>query len=89
MRLIPSIHPLPEPGVIYVMDRGYAKFTLFNKIHSSGSSYVCRVRDNSVYDVLEERALPARAAEAAKPLRRSTSSVVGRRSLAVGHTVSA
>jgi len=41
----------------YVMDRGYAKFALFNKIHAAPSSYVCRVRDNSAYEVLEERPL--------------------------------
>ena len=48
----------------YVMDRWYAQFTLFNDIHRAGSSYVCRVRDNSVYEVSEERELPAEAAEA-------------------------
>jgi hypothetical protein len=42
---------------IYVMDRGYAKFTLFNKIVAADSSYVCRVRDNSSYEVLEAREL--------------------------------
>lgn len=41
----------------YVMDRGYAKFTLFNKIHAVGSSYVCRLRDNSSYQLIEQRAL--------------------------------
>lgn len=41
----------------YVMDRGYAKFALFNKIVAADSSYVCRVRDNSAYDVLEKREL--------------------------------
>jgi Transposase DDE domain len=40
---------------LYVMDRGYAKFTLFNRIAAAGSSYVCRVRDNSAYDVVQER----------------------------------
>jgi hypothetical protein len=29
------------------MDRGYAQFSLFNAIAAIGSSYVCRVRDNS------------------------------------------
>ena len=48
----------------YVMDRWYAQFTLFNDIHRAGSSYVCRVRDNSVYEVSEERELPAEAVEA-------------------------
>jgi hypothetical protein len=42
---------------LYVMDRGYAKFALFNKIVSFHSSYVCRIRDNSNYDVLEQREL--------------------------------
>ena len=53
-----------EPDHCYVMDRGYAKFTLFNKIHSRGSSYVCRLRDNSSYEVIEERPL-SEAAKAA------------------------
>ena len=39
------------------MDRGYAKFALFNKIVAADSSYVCRVRDNSSYEVLEAREL--------------------------------
>jgi hypothetical protein len=41
----------------YVMDRGYAKFALFNAIVAADSSYVCRLRDNSTYHVLESRAL--------------------------------
>ena len=48
----------------YVMDRWYAQFTLFNDIHAKGSSYVCRVRDNSRYEVVEERALSAEAVSA-------------------------
>jgi hypothetical protein len=45
----------------YVMDRGYAQFSLFNAIVAAGSSYVCRVRDNSVYAVVEQRPLSAEA----------------------------
>jgi len=41
----------------YMMDRGYAKFALFNRIVAAGSSYVCRLRDNSVYEVQESREL--------------------------------
>jgi hypothetical protein len=41
----------------YVMDRWFAQFKLFNDIHAIGSSYVCRVRDNSRYDVIEARPL--------------------------------
>ena len=46
-----------ESDRCYVMDRGYAKFSLFNSIVAKQSSYVCRIRDNSVYEVLEERPL--------------------------------
>ncbi len=40
---------------LYVMDRGYAKFGLFNKIVDLRSSYVCGLRDNSAYEALEDR----------------------------------
>jgi IS4 transposase len=46
-----------ESDRCYVIDRGYAKFTLFNAIVAAGSSYVCRVRDNSVYEVEQVREL--------------------------------
>jgi hypothetical protein len=48
----------------YIMDRWYAQFTLFNDIHRAQSSYVCRVRDNSVYEPVEERALSSAAVAA-------------------------
>lgn len=46
-----------EKGRCYVTDRGYAKYRLFNEIVAAESSYVCRLRDNSRYEVLEERPL--------------------------------
>lgn len=46
-----------ESDRLYVIDRGYAKFALFNTIVSAKSSYVCRLRDNSNYEVVEERPL--------------------------------
>jgi len=46
-----------EADRTYVMDRGYAKFALFNAIVAAGSSYICRLRDNSDYQVLESRPL--------------------------------
>jgi Transposase DDE domain len=48
----------------YVMDRGYAQFSLFNAIVAEDSSYVCRVRDNSAYEAVEQRELSAEAAAA-------------------------
>jgi hypothetical protein len=53
-----------ESDRLYVMDRGYAKFRLFNKIVAAQSSYVCRIRDNSTWEVVEERPLsPAAVAD--------------------------
>lgn len=46
-----------ESDRLYVKDRGYAKFRLFNKIVAAESSYVCRLRDNSAPVVIEERPL--------------------------------
>jgi hypothetical protein len=54
-----------EKGRCYVTDRGYAKFKLFNEIVKAESSYVCRLRDNSVYRVLEQRPLSPEDTEAA------------------------
>ena len=41
----------------YVTDRWFGQFTLFNEIDAVGSSYVCRVKENSVFEVLQERPL--------------------------------
>ncbi len=46
-----------EEGRCYVKDRGFAKFALFNEIVKAKSSYVCRLRDNSVYQIIEPRTL--------------------------------
>src|SRR5437773_194931 len=49
----------------YVMDRWYAEFRLWNDIVVAGSSYVCRIRDNSnLSAVVGERPLTAAARQA-------------------------
>jgi hypothetical protein len=53
-----------DKGHCYVADRGYAKFALFNAIAAKESSYVCRLRDNSRYEVVEERPLATEDVEA-------------------------
>jgi hypothetical protein len=53
-----------EKGHCYVADRGYAKFALFNAIVAAESSYVCRLRDNSRYEVVEQRMLSDQDVEA-------------------------
>jgi len=50
-----------EPGRIYVKDRGYASLALFQQILETGSSFVCRVKDNSVYECLQDYELTADA----------------------------
>ena len=49
------------PGRVYVHDRGYACFALLQAIHDAPSHFVCRVRDNSVYEVIEDRPLSEEA----------------------------
>jgi len=44
-----------EAGRIYVLDRGYAKYGLLQKILDHRSSFVCRIRDSYACEVIEER----------------------------------
>jgi hypothetical protein len=53
-----------RPDCCYVTDRWFAQFTLFNDINAVGSSYVCRVKENSVFEVAEERLLSDQALKA-------------------------
>ena len=48
-----------EAGRIYVLDRGYAKYSLLQKILDRQSSFVCRIRDDYVCEVIEERPITA------------------------------
>lgn len=52
------------PDRVYVADRGYGSFQLFQEIIDAGSHLVTRLRDNSVYEVLEDRPLSQAAGEA-------------------------
>jgi hypothetical protein len=50
-----------QPDRVYVMDRGYVEFALFQQILTAGSSFVCRMPDSTVFEVLEERELSSAA----------------------------
>ncbi len=50
-----------QGGRVYVTDRGYAKYKLLQDIVDIGSSFVCRIRDNSVFQVVQERELSQEA----------------------------
>jgi hypothetical protein len=45
----------------YVADAGYADYGLFDVIVNLGSSYVCRIREDSALEVLQERELSQEA----------------------------
>jgi hypothetical protein len=46
---------------IYVLDRGYAKYSLLEEIMNVKSSFVCRIRDNAIYETIEEKKLTDKA----------------------------
>src|SRR5271166_329629 len=46
-----------QPDRLYVIDRGYAEYQLFQDIIDAQSSFIGRIRDNAVYEVVEERPL--------------------------------
>jgi hypothetical protein len=53
-----------EPGRLYVVDRGYAEYQLFQDILDRGSSFIGRIRNNAVWTVVEERPVSAKARSA-------------------------
>ena len=53
-----------RPDCCYVMDRWFAQFTLLNAINARASSYVCRARENSVFEVEREGELSSAALQA-------------------------
>jgi hypothetical protein len=59
-----AMHEMLEAGRFYVMDRGYEQFRLFQKIVDVGSSFVCCVRGQMTWKIIQEHPLSdeARAA---------------------------
>jgi hypothetical protein len=53
-----------EPERLYVIDRGYSEYQLFQDILDAKSSFVGRLRDNAVWQLVEQRPISAKAAEA-------------------------
>lgn len=58
---IEQLRCMLEPGRLYVVDRGYREYGLFQAIIDAGSSFIGRIQDNSVLTVLEERPLSEEA----------------------------
>ena len=49
---------------LYVIDRGYAEYLLFQDIIDARSSFIGRIRDNAVYEIVEEQTLSDDARQA-------------------------
>lgn len=45
----------PSPGTIYVFDKGYMNFSVFDQWTQQGVYYVTRLNDNAVYEVVESK----------------------------------
>ena len=59
-----QLRALLQAGRLYVIDRGYAEYQLFQDILDARSSFIGRLRDNAVWQVVAERRV-ATAAQAA------------------------
>ena len=59
-----ALREMLSAGMLYVLDRGYAEYALMARIIEAESSFVVRVANNSVYEVIEERPLSDAAREA-------------------------
>jgi len=59
-----ELRKMLEAGRFYVLDAGYAQYRLFNDIIEAKSSFVCRIRDNAVWEAIEERELSEEAVQA-------------------------
>jgi Transposase DDE domain len=53
-----------QPGRLYVIDRGYAEYQLFQDIINAGSGFIGRVRNNVVYQLIKNLPLTAEAKQA-------------------------
>jgi len=53
-----------QKGRLYVLDRGYLGYKFFQEIIDANASFICRVKENTVYRVIERRPISKQAAEA-------------------------
>lgn len=53
-----------QSGRLYAIDRGYAEYQLFQDIVDAESSFIGRIRDNAVFELIQERPLSEEARKA-------------------------
>jgi len=46
-----------KPGMLYLLDRGFIGYDLYQDIHDGDSFFVARLKDNSTYEVIKDRPL--------------------------------
>jgi hypothetical protein len=52
-----SLRADARAGQLYLLDAGHNEYRLFEDIRKAGSSFVARLRDNAVYETIQERPL--------------------------------
>ena len=53
-----------QKGRLYVLDRGYLSYEFFQEIIDADASFICRVKENTVYHAIEQRPISKQAAKA-------------------------
>lgn len=53
-----------EAGRFYVLDRGYVKYALMQQIIDVKSHFVCRINDDSIFEIIEESQLDSDSLQA-------------------------
>jgi hypothetical protein len=53
-----------QPGRVYILDRGFAKYALMQQIIDAESSFVCRIQDNSHLEIKRQNPLTSDDIEA-------------------------
>src|ERR1700674_593878 len=61
----PQLRATLQAQRLYVIDRGYADYQLFQDIIDAKSNFIGRLRDNAVWTLIEERPLAPAARAAA------------------------
>ena len=56
-----QLRQMLEAGRLYALDRGYAEYALFQDILNAGSSFIGRIRNNAVCELIEERPITPEA----------------------------
>lgn len=51
----PQWKAIARPGGFYVVDRGYADYSLFRELDALPCRFLCRLQENAVYEPAEER----------------------------------